>query len=237
MRNDATVTYTFSLWQVLIVLVLFPSLYVIEGQFFITIMPIFEYLLPGSVLNAYSRPGFVLHWVIVLGLHWISVLVVVFFLRQGGATVSTIGLKTPTTWVSAVFGILLLLGVGFLVFRVYSSHGDVLTPIGAKLPQYVSTTFERGCWIAISLSAGFCEELVYRGFGIAALKHLGVPLWGAIIASSISFTFIHGIGPVPFMASHFLFGIVMSLIYVMSKRLLPVMVIHAGSDLLAILVQ
>ncbi|HEV8718871.1 MAG TPA: CPBP family intramembrane glutamic endopeptidase, partial [Candidatus Binatia bacterium] len=221
-----------------IVLVLFPGLYVIEGQFFITIITIFEYLLPGSLLNAYSRPGFVLHWVIVLGLHWIGVLVVVFFLRQGGATVSTIGLGTPTTQVSAVFGILLLLGVGFLVFRVYSSHGDILTPIGAKLPlQYVSTTFERGCWIAISLSAGFCEELVYRGFGIAALKHLGVPLWGAIIASSISFMFIHGIGPIPLMAGPFVGGIGFAIIYVVSKGLLPVMVIHAGSDLLAILVQ
>lgn len=237
MRSDTTVSYTFPLWQVLIVLVLFPSLYVIKDQLPLT--PMFEYVLPSSVLDAYSRvPGFIPFWGTILGLHWISVLVVVFFLWQGGAAVSALGLKVPTTQVGAVFGILLLLGVGFLVFRVYSSHGDVLTPIGAKLTiPPLATTFERGCWIAISLSAGFCEELVYRGFGITALKQLGIPLWGAIIFSSISFTFIHGIRPVQLMAGHFLFGMVMSLIYVMSKRLLPIMAIHSGTDLLAILIQ
>ena len=64
-----------------------------------------------------------------------------------------------------------------------------------------------------------------------------MPLWGAVVATSLSFAFMHGLGMPLQMLAYFAAGIVFSMVYLGSKDLLPVMAVHAAYNLMAILVQ
>mgnify|MGYP001828477228 CR=1 len=46
--------------------------------------------------------------------------------------------------------------------------------------------------IMISVTAAFCEELIWRGYVITRLKARGHNRWSAIILAAVSFALIHG---------------------------------------------
>ena len=61
---------------------------------------------------------------------------------------------------------------------------DVLSPL---IPH---TRFERAWFVPVAITAGLCEEFIYRGFLLWAFRPwLG--LWGAAFASTVSFGFAH----------------------------------------------
>jgi len=43
----------------------------------------------------------------------------------------------------------------------------------------------------IPVSAGFCEELIWRGYAIQRLKARGRGRWSTILISAVSFALIH----------------------------------------------
>jgi len=56
------------------------------------------------------------------------------------------------------------------------------------LPQ---STIELLPFLALAITAGLCEEFLYRGFAMAVLGHLGSPAWAAVLISSIFFGLAH----------------------------------------------
>jgi membrane protease YdiL (CAAX protease family) len=56
------------------------------------------------------------------------------------------------------------------------------------LPQ---STLETLPYFALAVTAGLCEEFIYRGFAMAALTRAGLPGWGAVLLSSILFGLAH----------------------------------------------
>lgn len=84
---------------------------------------------------------------------------------------------------------------------------------------------------AVSLTAGIVEESIWRGFMLWYLGHF-MPLWAAVILSSISFGLAHayqGAANVPRSA---LIGVVFALIYVLTGSLLIPILLHALADAL-----
>lgn len=96
-------------------------------------------------------------------------------------------------------------GIGVLVlmtgFLLYSWYGvttaseserarqrDGLGGLAKYLPQ---TAPELRSFVGVSTTAGIVEEVVYRGFVIWYLGQF-MPLWAALIVSSIAFGFAHG---------------------------------------------
>lgn len=56
------------------------------------------------------------------------------------------------------------------------------------LPQ---TRVELLPFLALAVTAGLCEEFLYRGFAMAALTKAGLPPWGVVLISSILFGLAH----------------------------------------------
>jgi membrane protease YdiL (CAAX protease family) len=56
------------------------------------------------------------------------------------------------------------------------------------LPQ---STLEFLPYLGLAVTAGLCEEFLYRGFAMAALAHLGIPVWGTVFLSSVLFGLAH----------------------------------------------
>jgi hypothetical protein len=90
---------------------------------------------------------------------------------------------------------------------------------------------ERAWFVAVSITAGICEEFLYRGFLVWALTPwLG--LWGAAAASLASFVSAHayqGRAKLPNVA---LAGAVMAIVAMLTHSVLPGMLLHAMIDVM-----
>jgi membrane protease YdiL (CAAX protease family) len=96
--------------------------------------------------------------------------------------------------------------------------------------------FESLVWIPVALSAGFCEEIVFRGYlQKQFLAITGNALW-AVLFQAIIFGIGHlyeGIGPV---GRIMLFGILYGLVAVWRKSLRACMLAHAWSDIFGVII-
>jgi membrane protease YdiL (CAAX protease family) len=105
-----------------------------------------------------------------------------------------------------------------------------LRPVAALLPR---TAAERRMFALLALTAGICEEVLYRGFGLAALRWaapgLGHP--ALIVLTAVAFGLAHLYqGPVG-VALTGLVGAYLAWIAIATGSLVPVMVLHALLDL------
>ena len=83
------------------------------------------------------------------------------------------------------------------------------------------------------LTAGFVEELIWRGYFIEKLLKMGNSQWRTIVFSSISFALIHGFWIVDKLAVTFLFGTIAGAYYVRERNLVVLMVSHVILDIIA----
>jgi membrane protease YdiL (CAAX protease family) len=83
----------------------------------------------------------------------------------------------------------------------------------------------------MSLSAGFCEELVYRGFGIRVLQAHGWRTPMAVALPTISWVVVHGVGGLLYFVPHFIVGLLFAGLFLWLRTLAPVMVVHSLIDL------
>lgn len=87
----------------------------------------------------------------------------------------------------------------------------------------------------VGISAGFCEELVYRGYMMTALKRDGRSAFVAMALSSLSFVFFHGLLPAPFLVAGFILSLIWAFIYHKTGILWVTVFIHGLWDVLILL--
>jgi membrane protease YdiL (CAAX protease family) len=105
-----------------------------------------------------------------------------------------------------------------------------LRPVAALLPR---TPVERRWFAVLAVTAGVCEELLYRGFGLAALRWAApdVDTTALIIASGAAFGFAHLYqGRLGVILTGVL-GAYLAWITIAVGSLVPVVVLHALLDL------
>lgn len=94
------------------------------------------------------------------------------------------------------------------------------------------TARERAWFAVVSVTAGICEETLYRGFLFHYFRdvwHLGLLL--AVVASSVVFGLAHGYQGISGMVGTGVIGGVLALIYLAAGSLLAPMIFHALIDL------
>lgn len=166
----------------------------------------------------------------LVALHWLSAGVTVWVLHRSSLRLAHIGLITsPRMGVLLVVG-LITVGLAMIVLRAALGPTEPLWR-GPAAGLHLTTTAQRGGWIVASLSAGFCEELVYRGFGITLLRARGVRAWLAVGLPTISWVLVHGIGGALMFVPHFVVGLIFAGLFLWRRSLAPVMFIHALVDL------
>lgn len=217
-----------SVWKTLSIITGFPILYILFCKTSIAIE-----LFVNKDLDYYIP-----FWGGIIILHWISVLVVTLFLKSQGSTLADIGYKLKRK------GTLLLIGsyvlVALLVFvgvEVMLSNVELDSSqfgnISGLIPK---TTSQRVFFILLVFSTGFCEEIFYRGFIITQLQKIGLNKWISLIIAAFLFIGIHGINAY---SGNFLFyfggGLMFGLTFLLSKRLLPSILIHLAINLSAMM--
>lgn len=92
---------------------------------------------------------------------------------------------------------------------------------------------EIALWLAVSCTAGFCEEVMYRGYlqrQFAAWTNIA---WVAVIAQGMMFGASHAYEGGRRMVLIAIFGMMFGIVALMRKSLRPGMITHAGYDIIA----
>lgn len=186
---------------------------------------------PGRRMAAY-RSSVVRQWVMVA--LCLGVLVV------AGAPLSEVGLGLRVAHLGDLAGGLALLAVlgGGLALALRLSpaaRARVLRPVAALLPR---TTAERRMFVAVALTAGVAEEIVFRGFLLVYLTEVFPPtgLGVAMVVSSLLFGLAHSYQGVLGVLMTGLAGYWLAGLFVVTGSLLLPIVVHALVDLRLLLV-
>jgi membrane protease YdiL (CAAX protease family) len=104
-----------------------------------------------------------------------------------------------------------------------------LTELEFLVPQ---TPAERRLWPLAAVTAGVCEEVLYRGYLLGLIAHFA-GIVAAVVASSVLFGLYHAYyGPKGILKTGVL-GLMFALIALWANSLIPVVVLHAATDLVS----
>ena len=182
---------------------------------------------------------------------WIPTVAVLGWMLAFGVSPRTIGLgwlrletvllsRSLSLAVVALAVVLIVYGVcDLLRLRRSSSYRASVNEKlrSAAVPSYVgaimpATPSQRRLYGVVAVSAGVCEEILYRGFVVYVLA-TGVPalgIWGSVLVSSALFALGHLYQGPSGMIRTFVIGLILCLIYLSSGTLLLGMLIHTLID-------
>ena len=173
-----------------------------------------------------------------IAFQWIAATVAAWRAWAHGYTATQLGLAMPARfrlWAITVFGAVLIVTLQWLnLRRMGRSSSPLRGPIQALaeriLPQ---STKELIPFLALALTAGLCEEFLYRGFAMAVIGRTGLPTGVVILLSSILFGLAHLYQGRAGFVSTMVLGILFGISRAALGSLLPVIVWHVGVDVVA----
>ncbi|NTX08594.1 CPBP family intramembrane glutamic endopeptidase [Myxococcus sp. CA040A] len=184
----------------------------------------------GARLRDYRRTMVAL-WgmtLLALGLWW----------WRGGAW-EVLGLTLPPGGRSLVGAALTLVLLGFLALqqralRHLGADGreELGRRMGAVAEYLPRTPTEYRGFQALGITAGLCEELLYRGFLLAYLEPFVGP-WLAVVLGALGFAAVHSYQGVAGVVRTGLIGLALGALYTGTGSLLWPVLIHAAVDLQA----
>jgi uncharacterized protein len=113
--------------------------------------------------------------------------------------------------------------------------GVVLHPPGREVVLKVlpHNLLELALWVPLCVSAGFCEEYMFRGYFQRQFGMLTGSLWAGVIIQAMLFGFGHGYQGASQMLIIFCLGLIFGITAKIRKSLRPTMFAHAWTDFFA----
>lgn len=122
----------------------------------------------------------------------------------------------------------------FNLRRIGTSGGPVpefMRKLGERI--FPSAPVELVPYVALAVTAGVCEEFLYRGFAMAALARTGLVPWAVVVVSSVLFGLAHTYQGRSGVFGTMLMGLLFGAVRLGFQSLLPVVVWHSTVDLIA----
>ncbi len=171
----------------------------------------------------------------VIAMQWTLVAVLASAWLVRGRDWGELGLQPGRGWAAAGIWVVAVAAGAFLIVQgrallASPGHWDRLR--GRLLGLWRLLPATRPQWalfVAVSATAGICEEVLYRGFAIAYLGNW-LPAYGAALVASAAFGLGHAYqGPRGILLTAAL-GVAFATLYLVSGTLWPVMLLHAVID-------
>lgn len=93
-----------------------------------------------------------------------------------------------------------------------------------------STPLQFFLWFLVCVTAGICEEFIFRGYLLRQFSSLGGKVWLGVVISSLIFGASHGYEGLSVMIVIFVYGVLFCLLVLKSKSLRPGMIAHGWHD-------
>jgi len=173
-----------------------------------------------------------------IAFQWIAVAVAGWRAWAHGFTAAQLGLVTPVDiriMAAALLGAAIIATLQWFnlrrVARVETTSRSFLQKLAERiLPQ---KTVEKIPFFALAVTAGVCEEFLYRGFAIAVIARVGLPNWAVVLVSSILFGLAHLYQGRGGFVSTFILGLLFGAARLAYGSLIPVMAWHLAVDVVA----
>jgi membrane protease YdiL (CAAX protease family) len=173
-----------------------------------------------------------------IGFQWLAVAAVAWRAWAHGYTPEQLGLAMhdrTRILVASVVGAATFATLQWLNLRrmgrlPVNARGPLQAIAERILPR---STIELLPFLALAITAGLCEEFLYRGFALAVLTRLGSPAWVAVLVSSILFGLAHLYQGRGGFLSTLLIGGVFGVGRIAYNSLVPVIFWHGAVDLVA----
>jgi uncharacterized protein len=174
-----------------------------------------------------------------IAFQWLAVAVVAWRAWAHGFTASQLGLTIhdgTRILVAAIAGAVAIAALQSPNLRrvgriPIGSRGPIQAIAERILPQ---STVELLPYLALAITAGLCEEFLYRGFAMAVLTHvLGLQAWAVVLLSSALFGLAHGYQGRGGIVMTMLIGIILGLGRIAFDSLIPAIFWHSAVDVVA----
>jgi membrane protease YdiL (CAAX protease family) len=189
-------------------------------------------------------------------LEWgLALLALIVWLSAPGVDAAAVGLRWPRQWPGPLTGVVVLLVLLFVVASTRALRSGALLdlaepvrrpgegrhaepPGAATLALLPRTAAERRLFTLVGVTAGLCEEWLYRGFFLAVVAALagGVPTGVLVLVAAVAFGLAHAYQGRAGIVTTGVLGGIMAAVYLDTGSLLLPVVLHAVIDLRFLLV-
>ena len=172
---------------------------------------------------------------------WIITAVVAWRAFARGFGRGTLGIQAQSLPEVLVIGIVgaALIGVAhwFNLRRV----GRMTNPAANRIKELAAKIFPRSAsetliFCGLAVTAGICEEFLYRGFAFAAFRQAHFPVWAILPFSSVLFGLAHAYQGRAGMLGTLILGTIFGCVRILYDSLVPVVFWHIAIDIVAGLV-
>jgi len=173
-----------------------------------------------------------------LAIEWAALAVLAIAWYVLGRPIADLGFVQPDGngfWIGAV---VLILATGFMIYtwrRAIAMTQDEkdkeIESLGDLVYFLPRTARDYRHFVAVSITAGIVEEVLYRGFIFWYLAQI-MPIWSVVVVSSIIFGLGHSYQGVGGMVRVFLIGLAFGLFYVLTGSIWLPILAHAIFDVL-----
>jgi membrane protease YdiL (CAAX protease family) len=169
---------------------------------------------------------------------WTAAAVAAWRASANGFTASQLGLVVHPGWkivAAAVFGASVFATLHWLNLRrmgrmTRKARGMLEALAERILPQSRAEMFP---FLALAVTAGICEEFLYRGFALAAFARAGLPVWAVVLVSSALFGLAHLYQGRGGLVGTMILGTLFGVARIAYDSVVPVMVWHMTVDVVA----
>lgn len=173
-----------------------------------------------------------------IAFQWLAVGVVAWRAWARGLTLDELGLVVHGRWrtlVTAIVGAATLGGLQWLNLRRMGRSAGKTREFMQALAERIlpQSRAELLPYLALAVTAGLCEEFLYRGFAMAALTRAGLPVWSVVLLSSVFFGLAHLYQGRGGLVSTLVIGTVFGTARIAYDGLVPPMLWHLAVDAVA----
>lgn len=173
-----------------------------------------------------------------IAFQWLAVAIVGWRAWAHGYTPALLGLVLHDKGrivVAAILGATAIATLQWLNLRrvgriPVDSRGPLQAVAERILPQ---STVELLPYLALAITAGLCEEFLYRGFAIAVFTRVGLQAWLVVLVSSILFGLAHSYQGRGGMVTTLFVGLALGASRIAFDSLVPAMLWHSAVDVVA----
>jgi len=173
-----------------------------------------------------------------IAFQWFAVAVVAWRAWAHGFTASQLSLTIPDRsriLVPSIVGAATIAALQWLNLRrvgklPVEARGSLQALAERILPQ---STVELLPYLALAITAGLCEEFLYRGFAMAAMLHVGLQAWAVVLLSSVLFGLAHSYQGRGGIVMTLMIGTILGTSRVAYDSLVPAIFWHSTVDVVA----
>lgn len=186
------------------------------------------------------KPGFTAHhlpqYLTTMGFEWLLVGFCWIGLRIKrvplnalmGESQRSLGADVGLAAVFWVMSMAVLSLAAILLKLLHVGAGSPTKEIAALAPD---SALQIALWVLLCITAGICEELIFRGYLLQQFSSFRGRLWIGVLISSLLFGASHGYEGFSTMLVITLYGVMFCLLAIKSRSLRPGMIAHGWHDL------